>query len=240
SASSRNIFTRLLALTPAYKLLKIGIVVGLTSHIEIAISDIRDNRIFLLHTIETAFIEKQTDIERLVQSTDLSSLIRNLVFNSLEYVIWTIKISLYNKYLYMKPSTVFFMLELEMYQVHIIYYKMCQYTNSVNERFKCFIIYIQENCIINKCDVVNILHKIYDKNSNIECKIIVYALDNIVYNALYIKNKCLCKLYILKFAINRFFLLFLISAISGDCTIALDSIVTLLQSIQFALFESLK
>ena len=34
--------------------------------------------------------------------------------------------------------------------------------------------------ITNQCNAANILHKIYDKNSIIECELITYALDNIV------------------------------------------------------------
>ena len=46
---------------------------------------------------------------------------------------------------------------------------------------------LRQNCIINQCDAANILHKIYDKNSITECELIAYALDNIVYAALYEK-----------------------------------------------------
>jgi len=61
-----------------YKFLDIGIVVGRTSYIEIAIRNNRDNRI-LPHATWKAFIEKR--IERLMQSTVSSSsspLIQNL------------------------------------------------------------------------------------------------------------------------------------------------------------------
>jgi len=52
--------------------------------------------------------------------------------------------------------------------------------NDVSEKFKCFVIYLHQNCI-NKYNTINILRKIYDKNSYIECGLIVYAVDNIVY-----------------------------------------------------------
>jgi len=32
----------------------------------------------------------------------------------------------------------------------------------------------------DKYDTSNVLHKIYDKSSNIDCELITYALDNIV------------------------------------------------------------
>ncbi|KYN42499.1 hypothetical protein ALC56_03045 [Trachymyrmex septentrionalis] len=57
----------------AVKFLNIGIVVGPTSHVEIAISDNRGNRIILPHATWKASIERRTDIERLMQSTVPSS-----------------------------------------------------------------------------------------------------------------------------------------------------------------------
>jgi len=58
-------------------------------------------------------------------------------------------------------------------------------TYVVNEKFKQFITYLRQNCTVNRFDVANILRKIYDKNWNVECELIAYALNNIVYNALY-------------------------------------------------------
>jgi len=53
----------------AYKFWDIEIVVGPTSHVEIAISDNRGNRIILPHATWKVSIERCTDIERLIQST---------------------------------------------------------------------------------------------------------------------------------------------------------------------------
>ena len=64
--------------------------------------------------------------------------------------------------------------------VENVYSELCQYTHIVNEKFKCFVTLLGENCIIDKCDAVDFLRKIYNKKSNIECEIIVYALDNII------------------------------------------------------------
>jgi len=41
----------------------------------------------------------------------------------------------------------------------------------VNEKFKQFVIYLHQNCIANRFDATNILRKIYDKNSNVECEL---------------------------------------------------------------------
>jgi len=61
----------------------------------------------------------------------------------------------------------------------------------ISEKFEHFVTYLRRNCIINKCDVANILRKIYDTESNIEsnieCELIAYALDNIVYDAFHEK-----------------------------------------------------
>jgi len=43
------------------------------------------------------------------------------------------------------------------------------------------------NCINNNSDAIDILRRIYDKNSYIEFELIVYSVDNIVYNALHEK-----------------------------------------------------
>jgi len=53
----------------------------------------------------------------------------------------------------------------------------------VSEKFKHFVTYLCRNCITNKCDAANILRKICDTESNIECELIAYALDSIVYDA---------------------------------------------------------
>jgi len=57
----------------------------------------------------------------------------------------------------------------------------------VSEKLKHFVTYLCRNCIIDKCDVANILRKIYDIESNIECELIAYALDSIVYDAFHEK-----------------------------------------------------
>jgi len=56
----------------------------------------------------------------------------------------------------------------------------------VNEIFKYFITLLGVNCIVDKCNAVDFLRKIYNKKSNIECELIVYTLDNIVSS---VKNK---------------------------------------------------
>ncbi|KYQ50682.1 hypothetical protein ALC60_10225, partial [Trachymyrmex zeteki] len=168
--SARSILRRVFALTPtAYKFLEIGIAAGPMAHVEIAIGDTQGNRIVLPHATWTAFIEKKDDIERLVQSTAPSSLvIQNFVIELVKICdVDTVKLSLCDKCLYLKPSTMFFMFELEQCVEHV-YFDLCQCTNSVSDKFKYFITYLRQNCIMNKCDAINILRKIYDKNSHID------------------------------------------------------------------------
>jgi len=65
-----------------------------------------------------------------------------------------------------------------------VYSKLYQYTHIVNEKFKYFVTLLGKNCIIDKYNTVDFCAKIYNKKSNIECELIVYALSNIV------KSKC--------------------------------------------------
>ncbi|KYN42558.1 hypothetical protein ALC56_03017 [Trachymyrmex septentrionalis] len=122
SASFHTILTRLLAWIPTvYKFLKIGIVVGSTPHIKIAIDDTRGNRIILPHATWMAFIEKRVSSDDNMKLTVSESA-------------------------YMKPSTILFMLELEHCVKHI-YFDLCQYTNIISDKFKYFVTHLRQNCI---------------------------------------------------------------------------------------------
>ena len=79
-----------------------------------------------------------------------------------------------------------FMLELDQYiNIEHVYCELYQYVNGAKSLN--ISIYLRQNCINNNYDAINILHKIYDKNSYIECELIVYAVDNIIYFALHEK-----------------------------------------------------
>jgi len=86
--------------------------------------------------------------------------------------------------LYMKSSNVLFMFELE-HCINHTYFELRKNTYVVNEKFKLFLTFLHQNCITNRFDAANILRKICDKNSNVECELIAYALNNNVHNALY-------------------------------------------------------
>ena len=86
----------------------------------------------------------------------------------------------------MKSTTVLFFFELEQYVEHV-FYELDQYTHDINKKFEYFVSFLKQNYIINKSDAANILYKIYNKISIIECELIAYVLDNIVYAALHEK-----------------------------------------------------
>jgi len=66
-------------------------------------------------------------------------------------------------------------------------FKLSQCMHDVSEKFKYFVSFLRQSCITNKRDVTNILQKIYDKNSIIECELVVYDLNYIVHTALNIR-----------------------------------------------------
>jgi len=90
-----------------------------------------------------------------------------------------VKLKSRNVCLYVKPSTVLFLFELE-HCIEHAYFELCQKTHFTSEKFKHFVTILRQNCVTDKCDAANILRKIYDKESNIECELIAYASDNIV------------------------------------------------------------
>jgi len=97
-----------------------------------------------------------------------------------------VKLTLNGTCLYMKSTTVLFFFELEQYVEHV-FYELGQYTHDINKKFEYFVSFLKQNYIINKSDAANTLYKIYDKISIIECELIAYVLDNIVYAALHEK-----------------------------------------------------
>ncbi|XP_071581349.1 uncharacterized protein [Temnothorax nylanderi] len=182
-----RILGRRFALTSTtYKFLDVGINAGPMSSVDILIGDNRGNRIILPHATWVTFIEKRADIQRLVQSPAPSS----LAFRDLELVkirdADIVKLTSCDTSLYMKPSTVLFLFELE-HCVENVYFQLCQNVHGVCEKFKQLVTILRQNCITDKCKAVRILHEFYDKKSIIDCELLVYALDTIVYNALHDK-----------------------------------------------------
>ncbi|XP_071576388.1 uncharacterized protein [Temnothorax nylanderi] len=180
-----RILGRRYALTStAYKYLDIGISVGPVSSVELLLGDNRGNQMVLAHTTWTALIERRADIERLLQSTAPSSmLIQDLRIELVKIRdANVVKLTLHNNSMYMKSSTVFFLFELE-HCVENVYFQLCQNVHGVSEKFKQFVIILRRNCITDKCDAARTLRDVFDKNSIIDCELLAYALDNIVYDA---------------------------------------------------------
>ncbi|KYN29950.1 hypothetical protein ALC57_00594, partial [Trachymyrmex cornetzi] len=114
------------------KFLDIGIAAGPMSQVEIAIGDTRGNRIVLPHATWMAFVEKRADIQQLVRSSTPSPLmIQDLVIELVKIRdVDNVKLSLCDKCVYMKPSTILFMLKLEQCVEHAFLfmsiYKYCK------------------------------------------------------------------------------------------------------------------
>jgi len=148
---------------------------------------------FIPHAMWKTFIEKCADIENLMQSTVPSSSssisIQDL---SVELVkIYDMKLTLNGTCLYMKPTTVLFLFELEQCVEHV-FYELNQYTHDVSKKFEYFVSFLKQNCITNKSDATNILYKIYDKNSVVEYELIVYSLHYFVYTLHYFVHTLYC------------------------------------------------
>ncbi|KAL6255518.1 hypothetical protein P5V15_013855 [Pogonomyrmex californicus] len=170
SSSSEPCTSRILgrrfALTfTAYKYLDIGINVGPISYVELRIGGNRGNQILLPYVMWKTLIEKQ-----LVQMRNTN----------------IVKFTLRDTCLYIKPSTVFFLFELE-HCVEHVYYWLYENIYGVSEKFKQFINFLRRNCITDKHIAIKTLREsdIFDKTSIIDCELLAYAIDNIVHYALH-------------------------------------------------------
>jgi len=152
------------------------------------LGDNKGNQIILSHAAWKIFIARRADIEKLLQSTAPASLsIRDLVIDLIKIRDADIvKLTLYDICMYMKPAIILSLFTLE-HCIEHMYFGICQSTHMVSEKFKHFVTYLRRNYITNKCDAANVLRKICDTESNIECELIPYALDNIVYDAFHEK-----------------------------------------------------
>ncbi|XP_036142447.1 uncharacterized protein LOC118647688 [Monomorium pharaonis] len=181
-----RILGRRFALTTTfYKYLDIGISVGLEPFVEMILGDNKGNEISLSRDTWVIIIEKRTDIEQLLQSTTATSLWINDLFIEVVKIRneSIIKFTLNNKIMYMKPSTVQFLLNLEDV-INNAYFKLWDDMHIVKERYNQFVNCLRRNNIHNKCDAVKLLNEICVKTSLVDCELMVYASDNIVYDAL--------------------------------------------------------
>ena len=181
-----RILGRRFALTAtASKYLDIEISVGLVSHMEIILGDNRGNQIILPHPTWTTFIERREAVQRFLQSNIAVMLsIRELVIERVKmYDTDIVKLRLHDTCMYMQPQTLMFLFEIETCVEHV-YFSLSQNVHDVSEKYKQFVNTIKHNCIIDKCDAIKVLHKVSDKNSLIDCELLAFAMDNILYDAL--------------------------------------------------------
>jgi len=156
----------------AYKHLEVGISASYVTTIVVRITDNRGNRIYMsLATWET-IMEHRADIEQLVQSTPeaISREIHNFIIEIVKIRNENlVKFTSHDTSIYMKPSTVRFMLDLE----HCVKNaSLDKNLFKLEAKFKGFVTIIRQNCINNKCDAFKKLCKIYDKTSFIDCKLL--------------------------------------------------------------------
>ncbi|XP_036149147.1 uncharacterized protein LOC118647775 [Monomorium pharaonis] len=175
--------------TTGYKYLKMGISVGSEPFVEMILGDNKGNQLILPYITWQIFIERRMDIERLVRPNDCKSssklTIHDLVVEIVKICDGNIvKLTLYNTCIYMKPSTVQFLLNLE-HCVESVYNQLYQNTYSVSNKYKKFITILRQNYVTNKYDAIKMLNENYDKTCIIECELVIYASDNIVYDALH-------------------------------------------------------
>jgi len=142
----------------AYKFLDIGIVVGSVSHVQIAIDDNRGNLMFIPQATWKTFIERRAN--RMQLTVPSLSRIQDLNVELVKiYNTNNLKLTLNRTYLYMKPTAVFLLFELEQCVEHV-FYEMNQYMHDVSKKHEYFV-FLRQNCIINKSDAANTLYKIY-------------------------------------------------------------------------------
>ncbi|XP_039303481.1 uncharacterized protein LOC120357368 [Solenopsis invicta] len=172
----------------SYKWIDIDIsVTSVSCSVEISLGDTRGNRIILPYRTWRTLIEKRVDIERFVQSTETSSsiMIHDLNMQLVKLNEQSIvKLTLHDACIYLKPATVLFLYELE-HCVEHVYFTLYQSIAIVTEKFKYFVNFLRQNCVVNKREAIHMLHKSYDKSSQIECELIAYAIDIIVHDALH-------------------------------------------------------
>jgi len=178
----------------SYKWIDVGITVGPVScFVDLLLGDNKGNRIVLPYRTWRALIERRVDVERFVenerfgQTTEASS---SLAIHELNVKIVKlgakriVKLKLGEDCIFLKPATMQFIFELE-YCVEQVYYTLYQSVTTVTEKFKYFVNFLRQNCVTNKRDAKHMLCTSYDKNSQIECELITYAIDLIVGDALH-------------------------------------------------------
>ncbi|XP_011868213.1 PREDICTED: uncharacterized protein LOC105562190 [Vollenhovia emeryi] len=190
---------RLPLTSAAFKYIDIGIrVVPRASYVEIILGDNQGHQMELDQSIWKEYRKNPSKIDQLLKATDAaSSSAVQLNHLALELVRTRhgniVKVTSNNTSMYMKPSTISFLFELE-HCVDRIYFHVYDDLETVHEIFEELVVRLQDIWMSGekKCDspndAVRILHDMYYKNSIencefisiIKCELMAYAVKEIL------------------------------------------------------------
>ncbi|XP_011864703.1 PREDICTED: uncharacterized protein LOC105560290, partial [Vollenhovia emeryi] len=152
---------RLPLTSTSFKYIDIGIrVVPRASYVEIILGDNQGHQIELDQSIWKEYRQNQSNIDQLLKATDASSSSAiQLNHLAIELVRMRhgniVKVTSNNTSMYMKPSTILFLFELE-YCVDSIYCELCADLETVHESFE-ELVHVQDMWMSGekKCDTPN-------------------------------------------------------------------------------------
>ncbi|XP_011880611.1 PREDICTED: uncharacterized protein LOC105569069 [Vollenhovia emeryi] len=166
---------RLPLTSTSFKYIDIGIrVVPRASYVEIILGDNQGHQIELDQSIWKEYRQNQSKIDQLLKATDASSSAIQFNHLAIELVRMRhgniVKVTSNNTSMYMKPSTISFLFELE-HCVDSIHFELYADLETVHESFEELVVHVQDMWMSGekKCDTPNyavrILHDKYYKNS---------------------------------------------------------------------------
>ncbi|XP_011883611.1 PREDICTED: uncharacterized protein LOC105570776 [Vollenhovia emeryi] len=193
---------RLPLTSTAFKYRDIGIrVVPRASYVEIILGDNQGRQMELDQSIWKEYRNIQSKIDQLLKATDASSSSAIQLNHLAIELVRTrhgniVKVTSNNTSMYMKPSTISFLFELE-HCVDCIYFQLYADLETVHESFEELVVHVQDMWMSGEKksdtpnDAVRILHDKYYKNSTencefisiIKCKLMAYAVKEILAEA---------------------------------------------------------
>ncbi|XP_014482316.1 PREDICTED: uncharacterized protein LOC106748376 [Dinoponera quadriceps] len=193
---ARILGRRYMLTTTSYKFLEIGISVGPASYVELVLGDNRGNHLILPHEIWKEIIHRRAHIERYVVSPNSSPLwIRDLsVECRMMHGDTIIKLTLFNKSLYLKPETLNNLFNFVQCIDHM-YSWLYENTHIVNAKFQKFVCILQQNDIIRKwyeskttdwSYAAKVIRESddFDSESLVDCELLACALKHLVHYVL--------------------------------------------------------
>ncbi|XP_014482765.1 PREDICTED: uncharacterized protein LOC106748593, partial [Dinoponera quadriceps] len=147
--AARILGRRYMLTTTSYKYLEIGINIGPASYVELVLGDNRGNHLILPNEIWKEIIHRRAHIELYMESSHSSPLwIRDLsVECRMMHGDTIIKLTLFNKSMYLKSETLNTLFNFEQYIDHM-YSWLYENTHLVNTKFQKFVSILQQNDII--------------------------------------------------------------------------------------------